>query len=361
MANKEDLRVIVVGPNWYGNWVDYFYKGLVNIGVDARVIYTNTLFGSPTRYSSDSAMHSFEKLKRTIFKMSPWLFGILKGIRKSVAEVDLLRQLQRIDTEDKTTFVVFIWTPPTVGLLRKLKGSKGLKLVYWMGEPLSRDKRWRATLDYFDHLFIVDHEDWIGDLGGNRGKVTLLPLSSTKEVFKPMELTKKERKKYECDVSFVGLYRRERADTIESIKKFNFKIYGYGWEDAGKESPWLEGKVMGPAQADELVKIFNGAKVSIGSLGISFTEKLPTATQRVFDIALSGGFQLSQKNRLTKEIFGDSVPLFASKEEFEKLLDYYMSRPDERDRLAKKSREIALRNTWDERAEESIKVFETLL
>lgn len=357
---NKPLRVVVVGPSWYGNWVDYFYEGLVAAGADAKVIYTNTLFGSSLGYGSDRTMRVFEKAKRALVKASPKLFEFLKSIRRVVSERDLLQQLR--DAESAApTFVVFVWTPPGVRLLKKLKELHNTKLVYWIGEPLNRDKRWRGTLTYFDHLFLVDSPLWSGGLGEESlKKATLLPLSSTPKVFHPVEMSEEERKKYGSDIAFVGLYRRERAEMIEPIKNYDFKIYGYGWEGAEKDFPWLRGRVMGPAPTEELNNIFSGAKISIGSLGMSFQENLPTLTQRVFDIALSGGFQLSQWNPMTEEAFGDSVPLFRSTDELAKLLDYYMSRPEERKRLAEKAHSIALRNTWEDRAREAIRVFRGL-
>ena len=351
-------RIIVVGPSWYGNWVDYFYEALISVGADARVIYTNTLFGGNAGYGSEAKMRSLEKFKRAVLKLSPRFFEFLKGIRKSISEKDLLRQLKEMEG-GKRTIVVFIWTPPSVGLLKKLKRFRNTKLVYWIGEPLSRDRRWRTTLDYFDHIFLIDSPEWSGGLDDKYvQRSSLLPLSSTPKVFYPIE-NKDER--YSCDVAFVGLYKKQRAEMIGPVKNYKFRIYGFGWEGSEKELEWLSGKLMGPAKLEDLNKIFNGAKICIGSLGIAFEGDLPTLTQRVFDIALAEGFQLSQWSPLTEKVFGDAVPLFRSTDELRELLEYYIDRPSERSMLAKKSREIALQNTWEDRAREALKIFENRL
>jgi len=352
------MRVIVVGPSWYGNWVDYFYEALITIHADAKVIYTNTLAGSSLGYGSDATMRTFEKIKKVILKVSPKLFGFLKGVRRAMSEKDLLRQIEEMG-EKKKIVVLFVWTPPGIKILKKLSTRDNIKTVYWIGEPLSRNAKWRSTLKYFDHLFLIDSPEWSGDLTADEvKKSSLLPLSSTPKVFKPLESVDE---KYLCDVAFVGLYRKERAEMIESIKDYNFKVYGFGWEEAEKEFPWLSGKVMGSAQLEEMNEIFNGAKISIGSLGVSFVENLPTLTQRVFDIALGGGFQLSQWNPLTEKVFGGSVPLFKSTEDLAEKLDYYMKHTEERERLAKESYEIALKSTWEDRAREVLHIFDSLV
>lgn len=354
---NESPRVVVVGPSWYGNWVEYFYEALTGIGVDAEVVYTNTLLGSSVGYSSERAMRTLEKCKRMVLKASPKLFEVLKDARRALSELDLFRLL-RGKRDARKTFVVFVWTPPSVRLLKRLRALPNTRLIYWIGEPLNRNEQWRKTLGYFDHLFLVDSPEWIGGLDeASLKKATLLPLSSTPKVFYPIEMSDSEQSEYACDVAFVGLYRRERAEMIEPIKRYNFKIYGFGWEGAEKEFPWLAGKIFGPASTEELNRIFNGAKISVGSLGISFAKDLPTLTQRVFDIALAGGFQLSQWNPLTEQVFGESVPLFRSTDELAQLLEYYLAHPGEREQLAGAARKIALENTWEDRAREALRVF----
>ena len=312
-TGNRGFKVIVVGPSWYGNWVEFFFDGLKSVGADADVIYTNALFGSSLGYGSESVMSVFEKVKRMIFKISPGLFEFLKGVRRKMSERDLLKRIKTSGGK-KPTVVVFVWTPPSVKLLKKLRGEKGLKLVYWIGEPLSRDAKWRKTLSYFDHLFLIDSPEWSGGLDeDSTTKSSLLPLASNANFKKP-ELTEEDKKRYGYEVAFVGLYKPERAKILEPIRNFDFRVYGHGWEGAEKEFPWLKGHLGGPVSVEEFGKIFSASKVSIGSLGISFTENLPTLTQRVFDVALCGGFQVSQWNPLTEEVMGESVPLFKSSE-----------------------------------------------
>lgn len=352
------MRIIVVGPSWYGNWVDYFYDALVAVGADAKVIYTNTLTGSSLGYGNDVTIRAFEKIKKAILKASPKLFSFLKGVRRAISEKDLLHQLEE-DGRGEKIIVLFVWTPPGVRTLKKLSHRRNIKVVYWIGEPLSRNARWRSTLKHFDHLFLVDSPEWSGGLSEEEiNKSSLLPLSSTPKIFKPLG---EVNNKYSSEIVFVGLYRKERAEMIESIKNYDFKVYGFGWEGAENEFSWLTKKIMGSVSPEEMNNIFNGAKISIGSLGISFEENLPTLTQRVFDIALSGGFQLSQWNLLTEKVFGNSVPLFKNTKDFAEKLDYYMKHPQERERLAKESYEIALKNTWEDRAREALQVFEALI
>jgi len=98
-------------------------------------------------------------------------------------------------------------------------------------------------------------------------------------------------------------------------------------------------------------------------LGVTFSdpENLPNVTQRVFDVALMGKFQLGQYNPQTEEIFGDAIPYFSSKEELGKLTKYYLDNPNERTNLAKKAMDIALNNTWEDRVKESMKILKTLI
>ena len=51
---------------------------------------------------------------------------------------------------------------------------------------------------------------------------------------------------------------------------------------------------------------------------------------------------ISEYSPYIEEIFGDSVPMFKTKKEFEALVDFYLANPEERSKKAKAAQKITL-------------------
>jgi len=361
LTGEKSSRLIIVGPSWYGRWVEYIYPEYKKLGVDVEVVYTNNPFGSSSGHTDSKGLHYIEKFKWVLRRSLPFVFNFLKKLKRGSAQKNLLERVSVAKKDGKNLVVMFVWTPPPIELLEKLK-SMDVSLVLWQGEHWKREEYWVRTMKYFNHIFCVDRR-WAYKDEDTKKKLTILPLASTPESFSPIELSQEDKEKYSCDVVFIGLYKPQRADALSGLKDLDLRVYGHGWEGAEKEFPWLEGKIFGPAALEDMPKIFTGAKISIGSLGVTFSdpENLPNVTQRVFDVALMGKFQLGQYNPQTEEIFGDAIPYFSSKEELGKLTKYYLDNPNERTNLAKKAMDIALNNTWEDRVKESMKILKTLI
>lgn len=65
-------------------------------------------------------------------------------------------------------------------------------------------------------------------------------------------------------------------------------------------------------------------------------------SNRIFDATACGTLVISDYMPEIEEIYGDSVPMYKSPEEFKQLIDFYLSHPEERHRLALKAQKITL-------------------
>lgn len=77
-------------------------------------------------------------------------------------------------------------------------------------------------------------------------------------------------------------------------------------------------------------------------------------SNRVFDVTASGGFLISDYMPEIKEFYGDSIPMFNSKEELKQLLEHYLAHPEERKEKARQAQEITLRHFTNEAAAKTI-------
>lgn len=338
---EKGQKIVVVGADWYGGWAKDFYLALRELGMDAELIYTNSVpFAAG---NSDSSALLLERVKKVVRWMGGFFFKTAKHIRTYLAERELLKKLSKFNFEKESVTVISIWTPLSPSVLQSLK-NRGIRLVMWQGEPASRNPEWAKALGYYDHIFIVDDE-WASDFESQelKKKLHLLPLATNPHIHKPISSPQNISEEYRADVAFVGLYRPERARIISVLKDLGLKVYGPGWEAGFIEFPWLKDKYFGILSNEEVMTVFNNAKISIGALGISFNPG-PTTTQRTFDISASRKFQLSQYNHLTPKFFGNAVVTFRSTEELREKAEYYLAHPEERDRLSAEAYEITLRD-----------------
>jgi hypothetical protein len=350
-------KVIIVGADYHGDWAKDTYLALRDLGVDTDLVFTNTLVKGTDNNTDVTKRAQLEKIKRFFRNHARFIFNLVKEQRRRMSEREIVRQIKFSYAPGKKLFVVFLWTPPRVVLLRTLKKIQGITLVLWQGESPTLDANWPPTFPYFDHFLSVG-EEWLELLPEEvKKKARFLPLASSPEKFFPLKEKMKDEK-FASDIAFVGYYRPRRAEMLSGLKDYDLKIYGYWWENGMKEFPWVKEKYFGPLSNEDANRVFNGGKIEIGR---SPTEpEFPysiSITQRPFDISLAGNFQLSGYAPAMEKIFGDSVPMFHNDEELKKMVDYYLSHPEEREHLAAKAHTIVLNgHTYAHRAKALVEI-----
>ncbi len=341
----EKPRIIVVGAAWYGDWAKSFYQAFERLGYQTEIVYNNSL-PAPIGGNKDGVTSWFEKAKLTM-KKNPRLFAFLKNIRQRLSEREILVRLGRADLNRDEAVIIFVWTPGSTWVLEKLRSKKNIKLVLWLGEPVVRDASWEPKFDYFDRIFMVDEGVWKDALSEkNKERVQLLPLSSDDSIFHPLADVPAA---YRSDVAFVGKYLPSRAKSLEPLKDYDLKIYGYGWETGFDDFPWLKNAYKGSIATEDLNYVYNGTKIAIGTLGMP-KDPYTTATMRTFDIGLTGTFQVSEEIALSKKLFGDSIGFYKDNADLAHLVSYYLSHDKERKEKGDRSRHIAERWSYSEDA-----------
>lgn len=162
------------------------------------------------------------------------------------------------------------------------------------------------------------------------------------------------------DIVFVGNVRQEVHGGREIIRDigetpYNFKVWGVGWKDK------LTKKHYGGQYFDNqrLEELYAPSLITLNDHHEDMSREGFVAV-RIFDVLASGGFCISDKNAGIEEIFGDAVPQYESPEHLKNLIDFYINHPNERLRLMKKGKEIALSHTWKEKAEQFLKGLDEL-
>lgn len=197
------------------------------------------------------------------------------------------------------------------------------------------------------HLEILDEVDavasaskkFIKEISEPRGKVSVfVPQFTNPERFKTAEV---EEDKVHL-VLFVGSnhsgFGRKSVDYAE-LARAPLSVFGKFWEKSLPPEV-LKGQYI---DNDELYKYYANAGIVLNDhredmIFYGFV------SNRIYDVTASGGFVLTDYMPEIEEAYGDSVATYKDYYEFKEKLGYYLTHPEVRAEMAKKAREITLKN-----------------
>ncbi len=148
------------------------------------------------------------------------------------------------------------------------------------------------------------------------------------------------------DVSFVGdITRGNRGEYIDYLRnnKVPVKCYGANTEN-------------GLIDFDKMVEVFNRSKININFtgmidgasliLGSQINNRIKQSKGRPIEAALCGGFVLTEYSPGVENMFeiGKEIDVFHTKEELSKKIQYYLENGQEREEIARRGYERALRD-----------------
>jgi spore maturation protein CgeB len=176
-------------------------------------------------------------------------------------------------------------------------------------------------------------------------------------IHRPVSLTSDERLEFGCDVSFVGQYMNDRADSLNYLctsQKLNLRIYGFGWQSHAVPKR-LRQLFCGPAIGDDYAKVVCASKIVLGFLNHKVGD---TFTTRTFEIPACGGFLLAERTSMHQKLFVEDseAVFFSSNEELVDKVNFYLANENERERIAKAGHRkvMASRYTWEKLIEKII-------
>ena len=147
------------------------------------------------------------------------------------------------------------------------------------------------------------------------------------------------------EVFFVGVntfYRTAAPIVLEA--GLPITIYGPGWDTAKAE--YLDNQI--------LRKHYSSAKIVLNDTREGM-KKFGFISNRIFDATACETLVISDYMPEIEEIYGDTVPMYKSKEELIDLIKYYLDETNEKERKekAKRAKEITLKNFTSEKAAQS--------
>jgi len=258
---------------------------------------------------------------------------------------------RKIRNEIKTQHFNLVWIENGVtvhpGTLKYIKKyAKDASLISVSEDDMyakhNRSKYYEWGLKYYDVVFTTKTYNLL-ELKSLGAKRTALFLDSYNEhVHKPTQLTNAERERFSNNVSAIGAFEEERAQSLLYLAERGIKVavWGSGW------GAWANRHENLLVKNEFLFGADYTKAICATKINLNFLRKVnrDEVTSRSVEIPASGGFMLSERTKRHLEFFveGKEAEFFDSNEEMLKKVNYYLTHEDERVRIATAGKERCL-------------------
>lgn len=293
---------------------------------------------------------------------------------KTVTEV-FNGQLDRALADFRPDFVLMLgWSyfPTTERreFIRKVLDLHQLPLIYWATEDPCWHEKWSVPVveSLKPDLVVTICRECVPRYDALGFRAACLPFGYNHELYRPVA----PWPEYACDITVVATFYTDDFDKLNRKRSllqlvsplldrdYDIQIWGNNWNLAPEYGMHLrDGVWKGYLNHRKAPAVYNSAKIVIGVQNeFNFASNL---TMRTCEVLGSGGFLLSSRTLAIERLFQHRKHLVmsSSPEETLALVDYYLTHPKERARIAAAGQaEVRSRHTYAHRARELLDLFE---
>ncbi|MCB1739869.1 MAG: glycosyltransferase [Gammaproteobacteria bacterium] len=314
------MRICIEGPSWMGLWTEVSEAAIRGLGHQTRVFFHNrkTLLGRLRRKLHGQSHNEYMRAR------------LLEALAEHPA--DLLLSIQgRLDV-------------PTIERIRA--SCPGIRIVYWIGDPLPLDRYALAASPEAVDLYLLP------TLGLHRqmlergvGHAVYFPFAISRAWHLNVRPDVAERRRFACDVSFVGTHTPERERMIEYLDARlpeRVAVWGRSWRRARRV------RSRGRLHMRDTLKVHACSKIALnlhqGVTANGFNMKL-------FEIPAAGGFEITDHQpALAGTGFGHLMPSYSDLDELVEQVRFYLANETERERRRREILAVMLeRHTYEHR------------
>ena len=326
MSNIGEIRrIVVVGPQHLDTLPKSVLETLKEMGYkESYAVDEREMLGISFARDIEKRgkISLFTRLKKRIIETRIQISPIF--------ELRVYDRLAKAIEEKKPDLIIThsAWIPPQT-IQRLKKNTKAIIVSWFPDHPLNLGRQYLLVAPY-DFLFFKDK--WIVDLARRINKKAFyLPEACMPKWHGRIPLSEKEKEYYSCDVTTAGNIYYYRAAILEEImKKYEIKLWGSfpRWVDSPVKKTF-QGKSV---TEEEKSKAFGAAKVVLNT----FQGEVFGVNQRLFEIAGCGGFQMCEHRDVVGDFFeiGKEIVTFQNLDDLMEKLDYYMTHPEEKQKIA---------------------------
>lgn len=334
VAADDQLRILAVADVWEGSNAYAFVRAFRRLG------------------------HSVSVLAPENFVPSAWKSVELKAFRR-LAEPLLVREYTRALIEEAQRlrphlFFVFKGRYVHEDAVARIRELGSVAVNFFPDVSfLAHGKYIPRALPLYDWIFSTKTFG-LDDLEKHLGvkQASFLAHGYDPEVHRPRNLSRDERLRYECDVSFIGTWSPKKQDVLErlasTLPDLRLRIWGSQWERARQAlGDRIEGQhVLGAEYAKAIMASrINLAILSEPRTGASSGDLI---TSRTFHIPATGAFMLHERTTELLEHFQEEVECgcYTTHDELVEKIGYYLHRPHERDAIGAAGRERCMTSDY---------------
>jgi O-antigen biosynthesis protein len=237
------------------------------------------------------------------------------------------------------------------GLSKYIPRPGQINVLWLISHP---DKVADDEFELYDHVFVASLS-FAAELRERVSvPVTALLQCTDPELFRPPE----NGVSGGYDVLFVGntrnQYRKAVKDAVDA--GLPLTVVGAGW-DAFLDRSYIAGSHI---PQENLHAAYAAAEVVLNDHWPSMADK-GFLSNRLFDVAASGGFVISDRVVGIEDIFGDAVPTFDSPQSLRDAVAFFLQNPEARAAKVQQTRELVQSaHTFDHRADVILEVVKPL-
>lgn len=315
------MRVLAIGPSLFLPWVDYTAAALRRLGHEVEVRRCTSIL--------------LDRL--TLRKGKEWAAGVpglpgaLERVRSGWHERrdrGLLKAAERFRPE---LVLLMHGESLSPAFLQALKKQARCPVVaWWVDNPFRHPIR--ELFPLYDALFIFDRS-YIAPLKeAGASRVEFLPCCADETVYRPVELTPSQRRRYASDIAMVAWRYERRVEVARALSGLDLKIWGKGW---GKDRLRVEERFV----PDEEAALIYGA-CKIGLNVHADQTRVGGLNTRSFELLAAGAFELTDQVEGMEELLepGKEIAAYRSPQEAKELAQRYLAHPEERAAMAARGR-----------------------
>lgn len=154
----------------------------------------------------------------------------------------------------------------------------------------------------------------------------------------------------QTDILFVGSNWHDRTSLRYALESgFDVAVYGYNWGGVVPEEMYKAPYIAN----NDLNRYYSSAKIVLNDHRPDMKEA-GFVNNRIYDATAAGAMVISDYMPEIVAAYGDTVPMYKTKEELAALLTYYLTHDEERLEKARQAREITLKEFTNKAAAERI-------
>jgi len=327
-----------------------------------------------SKYTALASVHWPEERGRldqgTLDLIRKYFYGIVGAILRRTTVFPIVHEYSQAFQDAAISYkpeLIFIiqgtYLAPSV--LATIANKTGATVFYFHPDdffnPVNAPRHAVKCVPLYDCVFTPKSFNISEFLGIGAKRVEFLPYAYDPEFHHPVQVTEQDRAIYGSNVTFVGAWRRDRAELLEMLVPYGLKVWGPGWHRVSRRSALHQCLALKGVYREEMCKVFNASKIALGLLNRANRD---LHTTRTFEIPACGGFMLAERTTEHLEFFeeGREIECFSNPQELLAKVEYYLAHDDERLRIARAGHQRVLKggHTYLERMRRVLKVYEEI-